>query len=405
MAHLNLTLNQEEIQELLTSDNSEAFRRMLERTLNEFLKAESSEQLRAERYERTEARVDTRNGFYQRGLTTRIGRIQLEVPRHRHGTFESLLFSNYTRSESALILSMTEMVINGVSTRRVSKVVEQLCGKSFSKSTVSAMCKKLDGAVEEFRNRPLEGDYPFLLLDATYFRVRENHHIVSKAFFIALTINGEGLREVIGFGVYDCESKDAWREFLLGLKARGLKGILLVTSDAHEGLREALSREFPSVPWQRCQFHFSRNISEKAPKKYQAGLRSELNEMFNCKTLAEAVAVRDRIIADYGDVAPAAMDVLERGFSDSMAVMAFPYYLRKFLRTSNHLERLNRELKRRSSVIGIFPNQESVLRLMGSVLIEIHDAFQVRRAIFKASTLEKLLSAEVSEKQSALKIA
>ncbi len=405
MAHLNLTLNQEEIQELLTSDNSEAFRRMLERTLNEFLKAESSEQLRAERYERTEARVDTRNGFYQRGLTTRIGRIQLEVPRHRHGTFESLLFSNYTRSESALILSMTEMVINGVSTRRVSKVVEQLCGKSFSKSTVSAMCKKLDGAVEEFRNRPLEGDYPFLLLDATYFRVRENHHIVSKAFFIALTINGEGLREVIGFGVYDCESKDAWREFLLGLKARGLKGILLVTSAAHAGLREALSREFPSVPWQRCQFHFSRNISEKAPKKYQAGLRSELNEMFNCKTLAEAVAVRDRIIADYGDVAPAAMDVLERGFSDSMAVMAFPYYLRKFLRTSNHLERLNRELKRRSNVIGIFPNQDSALRLMGSVLIEIHDAFQVRRAIFKASTLEKLLSSEVPEKQNTLKIA
>lgn len=404
MAQLNLTLNQEEIQELLSSDNSEAFRRMLERTLNEFLKAESSEQLHAERYERTESRVDTRNGFYQRGLTTRIGRIQLEVPRHRHGTFESQLFSNYTRSESALILSMTEMVINGVSTRRVSKVVEQLCGKSFSKSTVSAMCKKLDGAVEEFKNRPLGGDYPFLLLDATYFRVRENHRIVSKAFFIALAANGEGLREVIGFGLYDSESKETWREFLRGLKARGLKGMLLVTSDAHEGLRDALFREFPSVPWQRCQFHFSRNISEKAPKKYQAGLRSELNEMFNSRTLVEAVAVRDQIIADYGVVAPAAMEVLEGGFSDSTAIMALPFYLRKFFRTSNHLERLNRELKRRSNVIGIFPNQESVLRLMGSVLIEIHDAFQVRKAIFKASTLERLLSAGVSEKQNALKI-
>lgn len=171
MARLNLTLNHDEIQELFSSGSSEALRRLLERTLNELLKAESLEQLHAERYERTETRVDTRNGFYQRGLTTRIGRIQLEVPRHRHGTFESQIFSNYTRGESALILSMTEMVINGVSTRRVSKVVEQLCGKSFSRSSVSEMCKTLSVAVEEFRNRPLEGAYPFLLLDATYFRV------------------------------------------------------------------------------------------------------------------------------------------------------------------------------------------------------------------------------------------
>lgn len=405
MAQLNLTLNQEEIQALFSSGSSEAFRRLLERTLNEILKVESTEQLHAGRYERIETRVDTRNGFYQRSLTTRIGRIQLEVPRHRHEPFESQIFSNYTRSESALILCMTEMVINGVSTRRVSKVVEQLCGKSFSRSSISGMCKTLGAAVEEFRTRPLEGNYPFLLLDATYFRVRENHRIVNKAFFIALATNGEGLREVIGFGVYDCESKETWREFLRGLKSRGLKGLLLATSDAHEGLRDALRREFPSVPWQRCQFHFSRNVSEKAPKKYQAGLRSELNEMFNSKTLAEAKTVRDRIIADYGDVAPTAIDVLEEGFFDAMAVMALPNYLRKFFRTSNHLERLNRELKRRSNVIGIFPNEDSLIRLMGSVLIEKHDEFQGRRAIFKASTLEKLLSTEGSEKQGALKIA
>ena len=216
MARLNLTLNHDEIQELFSSGSSEALRRLLERTLNELLKAESLEQLHAGRYERTETRVDTRNGFYQRGLTTRIGRIQLEVPRHRHGTFESQIFSNYTRSESALILSMTEMVINGVSTRRVSKVVEQLCGKSFSRSSVSEMCKTLSVAVEEFRNRPLEGAYPFLLLDATYFRVRENHRIVHKAFFIALATTEEGRREVIGFGVYDCESKETWRDFFAG---------------------------------------------------------------------------------------------------------------------------------------------------------------------------------------------
>ena len=179
----------------------------------------------------------------------------------------------------------------------------------------------------------------------------------------------------------------------------------MATSDAHEGLREALSREFPSISWQRCQFHFSRNVSEKAPKKYQTAFRSELNEMFNSKTLAEATKVRDQIIADYGDVAPAALDVLEEGFSDSMAIMELPSYLRKFFRTSNHLERLNRELKRRSNVIGIFPNEESIIRLMGSVLIEKHDEFQGRKALFKASTLEKLLNPKDSEKQSTLKIA
>ena len=216
---------------------------------------------------------------------------------------------------------MAEMVVNGVSTRKVSKVIETLCGTSFSKSSVSEVCKDLDEAVQAFQNRPLTGNYPFLTVDATYFKVREKGRIISKAFMTAYAINEGGLREVIGFGTYPKESQETWRDFLAGLKKRGLTGLLLITSDAHEGLRIALNKEFPQVPWQRCQFHFSKNITEKAPLKYQAGIRAELQEMFQCETIEKAREVRDAIIADYSDVAEAAMNCLDEGFDSAMTVM------------------------------------------------------------------------------------
>ena len=228
-------------------------------------------------------------------MNTRGGRITLHVPRHRNVPFKTLVFDNYSRSEAALVASMAEMVVNGVSTRKVSRVMETLCGTSFSKSAVSDVCKDLETAVKEFQTRPLEGDYPFLTVDATYFKVRENSRIISKAFMIAYGTNAEGHREILGFGVYAKESSATWTDFLLSLKKRGLTGLLMITSDAHEGILNAIGKVFPTVPWQRCQFHFSRNITDKAPKKYQTGLRAELQELFNCKTMAEARKVRDRI--------------------------------------------------------------------------------------------------------------
>lgn len=397
MAQINITLNQEEIQRLLTENRDEAFKKLLENAVNSVLKAESTQQLHAEPYERTEERTDSRNGFRDRPFTTRIGRITLHVPRHRKVPFKTMIFDNYSRSEAALIAGMAEMVVNGVSTRRVSKVVETLCGTSFSKSTVSELCKDLSKSVEAFRNRPLEGKYIFLSVDATYFKVREDHRIISKAFMVALATNEKGVREIIGFGVYNCESKETWKEFLMGLKNRGLNGVLMITSDAHEGLRDAVRRVFPNVPWQRCQFHFSRNVSDKAPKKYQAGIRADLNELFNCRTLEEARKVRDRMLEEYSDVAPSAMECLESGFDDAMTVMALPRHLRKYYRTSNHLERLNKELKRRSDVIGIFPNESSLLRLMGSVLIEKNEGLQEMKAVFSAETLAVLLKSETPQ--------
>ena len=331
-------------------------------------------------------------------MNTRIGRLTLNVPRHRNVPFKTVIFENYSRSEAALVSTMAEMVVNGVSTRKVSKVIETLCGTSFSKSSVSEVCKDLDEAVQAFQNRPLTGNYPFLTVDATYFKVREKGRIISKAFMTAYAINEGGLREVIGFGTYPKESQETWRDFLAGLKKRGLTGLLLITSDAHEGLRIALNKEFPQVPWQRCQFYFSKNITEKAPLKYQAGIRAELQEMFQCETIEKAREVRDAIIADYSDVAEAAMNCLDEGFDSAMTVMVFSKFLRRMLRTSNHIERLNREMKRRSKVIGIFPNEESIIRLMGSVLLERNDTAQNSKAIFSRKSYDELLRSDVPVK-------
>ncbi len=395
MAQLNITLDQAEILQLLLEDRGNAFKSILQTSLNKILQAESSEQIKAAPYERSEDRTDSRNGTRERELNTRIGKIVLRVPRHRNVPFKTLVFENYSRSEAALVAGMAEMVVNGVSTRKVSRVMEELCGTSFSKSTVSEVCKDLEKTVHEFRTRPLDGEYPFLTVDATYFKVRENSRIISKAFIIAYGTNVQGHREILGFSVYANESAATWTDFLMGLKKRGLTGVLMITSDAHEGILAAIGKVFPTVPWQRCQFHFIRNITDKAPKKYQAGLRAELQEMFNCKSIAEARKIRDRIIEDYQDVAEAAVSCLDEGFESSMTVMLLPAGLRRFYRTSNHIERLNRELKRRSKVIGVFPNDNSVLRLMGSVLIELHDTMLAGRAIFSKEALDTLMKSDV----------
>ena len=398
MAQLNITLNQDEILQLLLVDREEAFRKLLQRTLNDILKVESQEQLQAAPYERSDSRLDSRNGLRDRELKTRIGRITLAVPRHRNVPFKTLIFDNYSRSEAALVTAMAEMVVNGVSTRKVSRVIESLCGTSVSKSSVSEIYKNLDKEVESFRNRPLEGRYPFLTVDATYFKVRENNRVISKALMIAYGTNEQGHREILGFAAYRNESKDTWQDFLKSLKKRGLKGVIMITSDGHEGIIHAISEVFPTVPWQRCQFHFSKNVVDKTPKKYQTGIRAELQEMFACNTLKEARNKKDQIIQEYQDVAETAMSCLDEGFESAMTAMILPRGMQRFFRTSNAIERLNKELKRRSQVIGIFPNEESLIRLMGSVLIEQNSLSQSGKVIFKKESYEALLTSDVQEK-------
>ena len=303
-----------------------------------------------------------------------------------------MIFDNYSRSEAALIAAMAEMVVNGVSTRKVTLIVEQLCGKSISKSSVSDLCKDLDKAVREFKERPLKGNYPFLIVDATYFKVRENQRVISKALMIGLAINENGKREIVGFELYSCENKDNWYDFFMRLQSRGLKGLKMITSDAHEGILHGIRRVFPDVPWQRCQFHFAKNIVEKAPKKYQAGLRMELSAMFQSASIKEARKKREAILKEYAEIAPNAMECLDLGFESAMTVFCFPESIRKLVRTSNHIERVNKELKRRSNAIGVFPNGGSVIRLMGTLLLEHHEKLQAKKRDFYKPVYEEILS-------------
>lgn len=397
MAQLNITLCQEEILQLLSDNREDAFRTLLTESLNSILQAESTAQLGAEPYERSVTRSDSRNGSRNRNLNTRIGTITLAVPRHRNVPFHTLVFDNYSRSEAALVTTMAEMVVNGVSTKKVARVMETLCGKSYSKSTVSEACKGLDKAVHSFKTRPLEGDYKFIYVDATYFKVRGEHRIGSKAMMVALAITDRGGREIIGFDIYDNESKETWKLFLESLKERGLKDPKMITSDAHDGIIYAISKIFPNTPWQRCQTHFSRNVMSHAPGKFQKAIHAALLDMYHSATIEEARKKCDSIIDEYADVAPKAMECLDNGFEDVMAIMVLPEPFRKYIRTTNHLERLNKELKRRSNVIGVFPNEESLNRIIGSVLIELNDAYMVERRIQLSQKQMELLDKCTSE--------
>jgi putative transposase len=277
MAQFNITITEELLHGLfLSNGRDEAFSKLLEEIFNQVLLAQSSEQVGAEPYERTEERTAYRNGFRDRQVTTRVGTLTLRVPRHRNGKFSTELFARYQRSEQALILAMMEMVINGVSTRKAEAITQELCGKSFSKSTVSALCKQLAPMVHAFRTRPLESHYPFLIVDALYLKVREDHRVQSRGLLIAVGVNEEGYREIIGFQVANTETESSWGEFFASLKERGLKDVRLITSGNHKGLVNAVKRHFQGATWQRCQTHFSRNMLDHTSKALQPEIKEDL---------------------------------------------------------------------------------------------------------------------------------
>jgi transposase-like protein len=365
---------------LFTKDTKdEAFSKLLEAILNQVLLAQSSEQLGAEPYERCDERTAYRNGFRDRELTTRIGTITLKVPRHRNGNFSTTMFQRYQRSEQALVLAMIEMVINGVSTRKIENITEELCGKSFSKSTVSKLCENLDPIVDAFKKRRLETHYPFIIVDALYLKVREDGRVKSKGLLIATGVNESGHREVLGFEMADTESESSWGDFFSALKDRGLSGVDLVISDNHKGLVKAVRKHFQGISWQRCQTHFSRNVIDKAPKKHQPQLKQHLKSIYNALNLEEAKRLMKETLKLYEDKAPKAMEILEEGFDDVMAVMTLPEKYRKRLRTSNSIERLNEEIRRRDRVIRIYPNEASAIRLIGALLIEQDEKWASRK--------------------------
>jgi len=383
MAQFNITINSEELHELfLGNSRDEAVAKLLEKIFNEVLLCQSEEQLSAKPYERTDQRKGYRNGYYNRGLTTRVGTLNLRIPRHRNGEFSTELFERYQRSEQALLLAMMEMVVNGVSTRKIETITQELCGKKFSKSTVSSLCKKLDPIVHAFRTRPLESHYPFLIVDALYVKVREDNRVQSKGLLIAVGVNEEGYREIIGFSVANTESESSWGEFFSSLKKRGLKDVHLITSDDHKGLVKAARRHFQGSTWQRCQTHFSRNMLDHTPKALQPEIKEELRKLYEAVDVDSARKVKDQIIDKYETRAPKAVALLDEAFDDITAILVVPLKYRKRLRTTNGVERLNQEVRRRERVIRIFPNGASVIRLMGALLMEQDEKWQAGRKYF-----------------------
>jgi transposase-like protein len=293
------------------------------------------------------------------------------------------MFERYQRSEQALVLAMIEMVINGVSTRKIENITEELYGKTFSKSMVSDLCKKLDPVVYAFKNRPLRCEYPFLTADAIYIKVREDHRVKSKSLLIATGVNKEGYREILGFYLSESESETSWDEFFTDLLQRGLQTPRLVTSDNHKGLVKAIRKRFPGASWQRCQTHFSRNLLDKTPKSLQPQVKEDLRKVYEAVDMDSARTAKDELLNKYSAKAAKAMDLLDEAFDDITAVLSLPLRYRKRLRTTNGIERLNQEIRRRERVIRIFPNESSVLRLMGALLIEQDEKWSTGRKYFE----------------------
>lgn len=374
MAQINLTLNTEILQGLFSkSGRDDAFAKLLEEILNQVLQAQASERLQAEPYERNGERQGYRNGFRERTIATRVGPVTLAVPRLRCGTFSTELFERYQRSEQALVLAMMEMVVNGVSTRKVSAITEELCGKSFSKSTVSTLCEALDPIVENFRNRPLSKHYPFIIVDALYTKVREDGRVRSKGVLVATGVNEDGYREILGFNIENSESESSWGELFVSLRERGLENVDIVVSDNHKGMVKAIRKNFTNASWQRCQTHFSRNVFDKTPKKHQEEIHSHLQKLYNAENIDHARDLLRQITEKYAEKLPDVVDLIESAFDDITAIIALPEKYRKRLRTTNSVERMNEEIRRRERVIRIFPNKGSAIRLIGAMLIEQHE--------------------------------
>ena len=375
MTTYQLTIDQELVQGLLSGTASESgLRSLLEQVLNQVLEAQVSEQLGATRYERTEERQGYRNGVRPRRLTTRVGPLTLRVPQVRDGEFSTELFARYQRSEQALVLALMEMVVNGVSTRKVTQITEELCGASFSKSTVSALCAQLDPLVSAWNERPLgEQAFPFVLVDALVLKVREDERVRALSGLLAIGVNAAGSREILGLHLGDSEAEASWSSFLGWLKRRGLTGVDLVVSDAHGGLVNAIQRHFQGATWQRCQTHLTRDVLEVTPKAIRNELHAQLRALFEAPDLATARTLLRQITATFAERAPKAVTILEAGFDDATAVLALPDPYRRRLRTTNSVERLNEEIRRRERVIRIFPNRPSAIRLLGAFLLEQHE--------------------------------
>lgn len=351
--------------------------------MNTAMQIERSRHLNADLYERNSERIGYANGYKAKTMRTRVGEVNLVIPQTRNTTFYPQSLERGLRSERALKLALAEMYVQGVSTRKVAKITEELCGFAISSSEVSRASQALDEQLQAWRERPL-GAYPFIYLDARYEKVRQGGVVQSSAVLVAIGVSLNGHREVLGVSVKLSENEVHWRDFLNSLKDRGLHGVRLFISDAHEGLKAARNAVFPSVPWQRCQFHLQQNAQHYVPRqKMKKEVAERLRSVFTAPTAEEAQRLLELFLSDYREQAPDLADWAETAVPEGLAVMQLPQQLRKKLRTVNMLERLNKEIKKRTRVAGIFPNTSSCLRLVTAIAMEISDEWESGRTYLK----------------------
>lgn len=362
--------------EQIASQGLDALPDLMRTIINAAMEAERQQHLGVGRYERSPERRGYANGFKPKTMTTRVGEITFAVPQVRDGSFYPSALERGLRSERALTLALAEMYVQGVSTRRVAAITEQLCGVELSSTQVSRATAHLDPILEQWRTRPL-GEMPYLYLDARYEKVRQDGQVRDAAVLIATGVDRAGRRQVLGVSVSLSEQEVHWRAFLQGLVVRGLTGVQLVISDAHSGLQAARRAVFGGVPWQRCQFHLQQNAGAYVPRQDQrAEVAADIRAIFTALNQHEAETLLAKTVQKYAKIAPRLSTWLETAIPEGLTVFAFPAAHRRLLRTTNGVERLNKEIRRRTRVVTIFPNEASCLRLVSAILMEISEEWE-----------------------------
>lgn len=387
MAKDHRRLDTELVQEGLLDDPA-FLRQICERVVQEILEAEMTEHIGAAPYERSATRSGQRNGYKPRALRTRVGTLNLLVPQDREGTFSTRLFARYQRNEKALCLALMQMYVEGVSTRKVKEITEELCGTSFSKSLVSQLAGSLDAELQAWRTRKLEAEaYPYLFVDARYEKVRVDSRVVSQGVLVVSGVRDDGFREILAVEVADTESEATYHELFRSLKARGLRGVELVVSDDHEGLKSSIARHFQGVAHQRCQVHYARNLLGMVAAKRRKELAAQLRGVFAAPNREVALRLASELADRWRGSHPALACHAEEHIEECLTCLTFPEGHRKRIRTTNGLERFNQELKRRTRVVRIFPNRGSCLRLVSALAVEQSEEWLTGRRYLDMSEL------------------
>jgi putative transposase len=360
------------VKELLSADK-DFLRPMVQEVVQQVLEAEMDETVGAEKGERSIQRLGYRSGYYSRTLVTRVGKLELRVPQDRQGRFRTEIFERYQRSEKALVAALAEMYVHGVSTRKVKVITEELCGHEFSASTISRINEGLDEELAKFSARKLEEDYPYLILDARYEKVREEGVIRRRAVLVAIGINWDGRRCVLAVELANRESQTSWKDFLVRLKERGLGGVEFVVTDDHPGLKKAIAEILSTAVWQRCYVHFLRNALDYLPRRGDDDCMMELRWLYDRHDIQESRRDLAAWLSKWASKYPKLCDWVEANIEETFSFYRLPREHHKHMKSTNMLERLNEEIKRRTHVVRIFPNEASCLRLIRALAVEIHE--------------------------------